>query len=435
MHRPNPARIRDGSDDPGLTGVAGLVRFGQFAREHGVDDALRQFDELKPGESVVYPMGDVLRMLLDAQVAGESRVFDVERLAADPLFRELCGGEVPGLDVLYRDLARFTDEALAQFEQVVSGEGLRRLHEMHPREVHLDLDTTVEPLFGEQQEDARPGPNPRYHGRPSYHPVVMRVAETGMVVGGWLRPGDTSFGAADAETLRGWLCRVREAVGPECTVRVRIDSAGDCTEILRVIEEEGVFFHIKAKLTPNLLAAVTRAQAWQTIDVDADRRPTAQTAEIAFAREDWKTLPVPVRVVALRAKERPGREVYLWDDLEFSVQAYLTCDPSMPAEDVVHCYDKRAGIEPMIGELKHGWGLGAVPSQSFAANQAMFLLKLYGHNLMRVYATDRHPTLARWSAAWLRRALIVIPGRIAHTARRVLLRLPPGVFAAPAPST
>jgi hypothetical protein len=42
---------------------------------------------------------------------------------------------------------------------------------MRPKSIHLDIDTTVTVLFGEQ-EGALPGPNPRYHGRPSYHPMM-----------------------------------------------------------------------------------------------------------------------------------------------------------------------------------------------------------------------------------------------------------------------
>lgn len=41
----------------------------------------------------------------------------------------------------------------------------------------------------------------RYHGRPSYHPILARVAETDSVCGALLRPGDTSFGNDDVATV------------------------------------------------------------------------------------------------------------------------------------------------------------------------------------------------------------------------------------------
>ena len=62
--------------------------------------------------------------------------------------------------------------------------------------IHLDVDTTVEPVFGDH-ERALPGPNPRYHGRPSYHPIIARCAERTRCSGPNSAPGDTSFGDAD----------------------------------------------------------------------------------------------------------------------------------------------------------------------------------------------------------------------------------------------
>src|SRR5690606_33024284 len=100
----------------------------------------------------------------------------------------------------YDDLRRPDDRALAALGDLVADHGLR---DLRPRrgaarraELHVDIDSTVAPLFG-QQEGARPGSNPRYHARPSHHPIVVRVAETDTFVGGQLRPGDTAFGEAD----------------------------------------------------------------------------------------------------------------------------------------------------------------------------------------------------------------------------------------------
>jgi hypothetical protein len=67
-----------------------------------------------------------MRLLMDAIVVGEPRVFGVEALAADPLFTQLAGGVVPSIDTLYDDLARFDDAALAALEEMVAEHGLVR---------------------------------------------------------------------------------------------------------------------------------------------------------------------------------------------------------------------------------------------------------------------------------------------------------------------
>src|SRR5690606_6692188 len=165
-------------------------------------------------------------------------------------------------------------------------------------------------LFG-GQEGAVPGVNPRYPGRPSYHPILARIAETNTVLGARLRPGDTTLGAADVEDITQWIGRLHDAA-PNAIVTVRIDSGGDAAPILKAIDESKAYFLVKAKLTSNLVSAVLwGGTSWRTVDRDAFGRPTRQVAEIAFEREDWP--PGRYRVFAVRTNERDtGKQVQLW---------------------------------------------------------------------------------------------------------------------------
>jgi hypothetical protein len=416
-----------GTPDAGLTAYGGLAGFGVFLRDLGVDESLRyRFGRLKAGPMVVYPMPAQMRLLMDAALVGEARVFGVEALAADPLFVHLAGGVVPSLDTVYRDLRRFDDEAIADLEALMAEHGLVAVRAKRRALVHLDVDTTVEPVFGDH-EGALPGPNPRYHGRPSYHPILARCAETDTVVGGKLRPGDTSFGEADAPTVGDWIDRLREAAGASTLIRVRIDAAGDCTKIMRTVEEHKAQFLIKARTTPDLCAAIYRVPrgCWRTVDVDADNKPTRQVAEVEFTRKEWTAQGLTVRVIAVRSRDRQGKQLYLWEEADWTVQAFLTNDFDDDADELAHGYDGRAGVEPLIGDLKGAWGIGKVPSGDFNANHAALLLKLLTHNLLRRYVLATAPALAAWRAPWLRRALLVVPGRFGRSGRSPRLKLAP----------
>jgi hypothetical protein len=108
IQRADARNITVGRSDPTLTAYAGLAPFGAWMRREGIDDDLhRLFFRLKPGRLVIYPMAAQLRLLIDANFAGEERVFGLEGLAADRLFVHLAGGVVPSLDTVYRDLERF----------------------------------------------------------------------------------------------------------------------------------------------------------------------------------------------------------------------------------------------------------------------------------------------------------------------------------------
>jgi hypothetical protein len=424
VRRPDPHRIRLGKPDGTLTGVAGLALFGAFLRRLGLDRILNSFNDLKPGSRVVYPMGAQLRLLLDAAAVGEQRVFGIEALGSDPLFVHLAGGSVPSVDTLYRDLCRVHDLDLAKLELVMADQGLAEVRALRRDRVHLDVDTTVEPLFG-HQEGALPGPNPRYHGRPSYHPLLGVVAESQTCIGAVLRAGDRGFGGTDAASVRTYVDRVRSAVGPATDVVVRIDAGGDCAEFFEEISAAGAHFLVKARLTADLLGAVMHHTRWTTVDSDADGRPLRQVAEIDFSRTEWQQRGLHVRVVAVRSLDRDvGKQVFLWSDLEYTTHIILTNDFGRTLDDVARDYDGRAEVETIIAELKGALGIGKVPSQIFDANHTAFLIKLLAHNVLRRYA--RHiaapPT---WRLPWIRRALFLVPGRLVRSGRQWTLRLPP----------
>ena len=413
IRRPDPSAIRIGADDRSLTSVAGLVEFGVWARKLGVDRELgATFARLKTGHGVVYPMGMQLRLLVDAFIAGEARVLGLESLAADALFVHLAGGCMPSVDVFYDDLGRFDATALSQLETMMSAHGLARAQTARLRSAHLDIDTTVECLFG-SQEGAVPGPNPHYHARPSYHPILMRVAEVDALVGAKLRPGDTGFGDQDVPTVVGWIRRARRALGARCVLRVRIDAAGDCAALMAAVDREGAFYLTKAKMTADLVGALATHARWRTVDVDAFGRPTRQVATIPFRRDVWNQHELGVRVVAVRSRDRDtGKQVYLWPDQDWTVQAFLTNDWLGDEDDLAREYNDRAGIEPLIAELKGPWAIGKVPTAGFDANHAALLIKLLAFNLLRRFVDDRYVALAQWRTAWVRRVLIARAGRL-----------------------
>lgn len=91
VRRPDPTKVTTAGTTERLTSAAGLVAFGQFLRQQGIDRELHSsFDGLKTGHGVVYSMANQMRLMLDAHVAGESRAFGIEALASDPVFVRLA---------------------------------------------------------------------------------------------------------------------------------------------------------------------------------------------------------------------------------------------------------------------------------------------------------------------------------------------------------
>lgn len=180
---------------------------------------------------------------------------------------------------------------------------------------------------------------------------------------------------------------------------------------------------MKARLTQDLVSVLMATTNWKTIDRDAMGKPSRQVAELNFRRESWGELPV--RVIAVRTNERDSRQLALWSGVDLdSVHVFITSRPD-DADAIVWDYDGRAGIEPLIAELKGAWGIGDVSSWQFEANHAALLLKALGHNLVRAWVRSKHAPLRSWRMHWIRRALIRVPGRMTRSGRRRALHVPP----------
>lgn len=425
VRRPDARRIVLGPPDPSLSSLGGLVPFNAMLEQCGVSEALRSLcAPLKKGPSVVYPMEAQVRLLLDLFVVGGTRVFDLEYLASDPLFVHLAGGRLCCLDTLYTDVQRFDDQARERLAGLLAEQALAALRGRLLTRLHLDIDTSVCPVFGDDIEGAVPGYNPQYHGRNSYHPLLARIAESETLLGAQLRPGNTVLGEGDVEQLDRWLTTLSTSLGKDrCLVTVRIDKGGDCAALFEVIAKHRCRFLVKARMTHDLVAEILAQARWKTVDYDADGTVLNQIAEIDFVRREWREQHLePIRVIAIRSRERQGGKKL--DDSGLTVQVVFTNDRYSNPEDLVLEYDERAGIEPLLAELKQAWGMEKVSSRDFGANTALLLLKGLAMNLLKKMAREQAPTVAhRWRTNGLRRLLILRPARLIRSGRRVVVRM------------
>ena len=78
-------------------------------------------------------------------------------------------------------------------------------------------------------------------------------------------------------------------------------------------------------------------------------------------------------------------------------------------------------VEQVIAELKQG-PLAHLPSGSYAANAAWVSHAVIAFNLARATAVAADLPRVRWDT--LRTRILMVPGRLAHTGRRLIVHLP-----------
>ena len=127
------------------------------------------------------------------------------------------------------------------------------------------------------------------------------------------------------------------------------------------------------------------------------------------------------RIPDLNTRAHTGQAT-LFDTWRFHA-FFTTSDLNTVTADKTH--RGHAVIEQVNANLKSS-ALAHLPSGVFTANAAWLVLAVMAFNLTRAAATITGPTLAKARTATIRRKLIIVPARIATSARRLKLHLPKG---------
>jgi len=125
------------------------------------------------------------------------------------------------------------------------------------------------------------------------------------------------------------------------------------------------------------------------------------------------------RVRRLHPRREPGQ-----DELfpGYRHHAIFTDSP-LPMLQAEAQHRQHAVIEQVFADLKAG-PLAHLPSGRFAANSARLVLAAMAFNLTRAAGALASLWHAKATTGAIRRQLIMVPARLAHSARRLLLHLP-----------
>jgi hypothetical protein len=112
-----------------------------------------------------------------------------------------------------------------------------------PRAVMLVLDSTVVQRYGLKQAGAEKGYNPRKKGRPSHHPLVAFLAESGDCLGVRWRPGNANTATGAIPWIQRLVGQLR-AAGVE-QITLRLDKGFFSREMVEALSALGVRYVLK----------------------------------------------------------------------------------------------------------------------------------------------------------------------------------------------
>jgi hypothetical protein len=240
------------------------------------------------------------------------------------------------------------------------------------RTIHINIDTTVETIYGSQQ-GGRKGHNPKHRGKKGFRPVLCFIQETREYFMGKLRRGETIGGEEVAALIRTFKKHL-----PACVREVILRGDGEFIswEAVKAAREEGFHFIFGNKRsTPPF-----DPTGWSKVR----KNDPVEYNEVLYQPGGWGEA---CRFVSMRIpKDTPSEgstQLELLEDGNYKYRTFVT-DLTQPAHTVIEEYDPRADCENLIGEAK-GEGLEAIPSRKFGNNYAYFQIVMLAYNIWRSF--------------------------------------------------
>jgi len=442
-------------DDPNLVSAAGLVPALALAESAGLRDLANEHLSVPTDKGA--NAGLKVTSLVGGMVAGADSIDDMALLRHGGMGRLFTRAYAPS--TLGSFLRTFTFGHVRQLDAVASRflialAGLTGLlgtpaataadtdtdTEVDRGYALVDVDDTIIEVHGYAKQGAGFG----YSGVRGLNALLATLTVAGgapVVVAQRLRKGSTGSPRGAKRLVGDAVRTARRLLGKPHPVLVRMDSAFYGRGPVHAAIAGGAAVSVTVRMDKRIKAAIAAISedAWTTIEYtdavfdEASQRwiSRAEVAEIdftAFAAQK-KSDHVPGRLVVRRIpdlnaeKNRAAGQDTLFDTWRFHA-FFTTTDTDVldtVATDKIH--RQHAVIEQVHADLK-GAALAHLPSGVFTANAAWLVLAVIAFNLTRAAASLTDPQMAKATTATLRRKLIIVPARVATSARRIALHLP-----------
>jgi len=411
--------IQIGFTDQKVSGRAGLLTFAGFLHWHRFGQLLARVLPHQRKSKKALPVADLALGFLAGILAGAQKLAQVAHLRADVMLPALLAiqriGSQPSFTRFFQGFSS-AGKNLATFRPL-----WRWCVERLPSRAGgyaLDLDSTRLLHEDGHQEGVRTGYT-RLGKKPCLHPLLAVLEEAKLVVGFWLRPGNSScannvvaFTLDLLANLPSWI-RLR---------LVRADSGFCLPEWLDLLETENLRYIVVARLLLPVQRLLKKELLWRPTEV-----PGTEVAQVWHQEVNWRQ---PRRLILLRhrvadkqaAGQRTGGK-RLVDCPGYLYQALVTNLPSSVAPlEVWRQYNPRAGCEEVIKQLDADFALSKLCLQKFWSTEAALSLAILSYNLTQLF--QRHlGWMDRVTAATLRFRLFTTGGIISQKAGVTTIRL------------
>ena len=414
--------IRIGFTDQKVSGRAGLSTFCGFLGWHRFGALLalllpgrQRRANASRGGRPPQPAHEIALGFIAGILSGAQRLTHVAWLRTDPMMAPLLNvRQIASQSTLSRFFMLFRHAGISQraFTPLWHW-AMMRLPSLRGG-YSLDLDSTRLLHEDGHQEGVAVGYT-RWGNKPCLHPLLAVLEEAKLVVGFWLRAGNS----ACANNLIAFTLELLSNLPRHLRLRVvRADSGFCVAPWLALLESQNLHYIVVARLLQPLQRLCRKETIWQPSEV-----PGTEVAEVWHQEIGWEKQRCLILIRHRVAdKKRPGGKTLL-EVTGYTFQALVTHLPASVSPIAVwRDYNGRAGCEGIIKQLNMDFALDKLCLKKFFATEAAMSLAVVAYNLCVLF--QRHLGWQdRVTAATLRFRLFTTGGIISRTGGRTTIRL------------
>ena len=383
-----------------------------------LDDALRlsglasaALCDSRRGKNTVQRLDGLFRQSVFGRLAGYEDVNDADRLALDPVMRQVVGGRAVDAQAASASLiGQFESETLALAEKRaeladLNGQWIDRFHDRTGlKYIVLDMDSSVSPTHGEQEGTAWNG----HFDCTCYHPLFL-FKQIGMLERCALRHGNV-HSADNWQDLLGPV--IARYAGRKLGGRfLRADAAYASPAIYARLEEAGYFnairlpanFVLRDKIAHRLTPPVGRPSLTKVKRFFED---------FEYQAASWDK----ERGVIAKIEWHPGEL--------FPRVGFIVTNLPMEPDWVVRFYNQRGTTEQHTKEGKYAFHWTRLSCRGFRDNEVRLQLHALAYNLATFLRCIELPeAMVDWSLTSLQLKLIKIGARVVRHARAITFQL------------
>ena len=393
-----------------ITSDAGFIAYRELDDALGLTQvAGDRLIDPRTGKNGQHGMTGLFRQSTFGRLGGYEDVNDADRLGRDPAMRWIVGGHAVAKQAASASqMGRFETEFLARDDNIavladLSGAWVDRVHDRKPpKNMILDMDSSVSPTHGEQEGTAYNG----HFGCTCYHPLFL-FNHLGDLERCSLRPGNV-------HSAEGWPDVLEPVVERYKKRKVRLYFRGDAAfaspDLYEYLEAEGILYAIRIKANKVLQEHIAHLL----------RRPVGRPpkyvqrfhASFSYRAGSWDRK----RRVVAKVEWHPG-------DLYPRV-GFIVTNLSRPAERVVAFYNHRGTAEQWIKEGKNAIKWTRLSCRKFRNNAVRLQLHALAYNLANFMRTLALPTeVEHWSLTTIREKLVKIGAKVVAHGRYVTFQM------------